>query len=73
MQKRGPNNSDILQNWVPLEIRSPFFNLQKFQGFEKSIPGSWRNDCNLMNDEKFESIELLTLNMPIPDKVKKLC
>ena len=30
MQKEGLNNSDFLQNWFPLEIRSSLFNLQKF-------------------------------------------
>ena len=27
IQKGGPNNSDILQNWFPQEIRSPLFDL----------------------------------------------
>ena len=36
IQKEGPNNSDFLQNWFPPEIRSPLFNLQKFQDSEKS-------------------------------------
>ena len=27
IQKGGPNNSDILQNWFPPEIRSPLLNL----------------------------------------------
>ena len=27
IQKGGPNNSDFLQNWLPQEIKSPFFNL----------------------------------------------
>ena len=31
IQKERPTNSDILQNWLPLEIRSPLFNLQEFQ------------------------------------------
>ena len=57
----GPNNSDIPQNWLPLEIRSPLFNLQKFLDPEKSIPDSCTNDWNLMNDEVFGSIELLRL------------
>ena len=30
IEKEGPNNSDILQNWFTPEIRSPLFNLQKF-------------------------------------------
>ena len=38
MQKGGPNNSDILQNWFPL------FNLWKFQNPEKSTPESCRRD-----------------------------
>ena len=36
MQEGGSNNSDILQNWFPLEIRSPLFNLYKFKIPEKS-------------------------------------
>ena len=27
IQKGGGNNSDFVQNWLPPEIRSPFFNL----------------------------------------------
>ena len=27
IQKAGPNNSDILQNWFPPEIRTPVFDL----------------------------------------------
>ena len=26
-RRGGPNNLDSLQNWFPLEIRSPLFNL----------------------------------------------
>ena len=51
IKKGRQNNSDILQNWLPLEIRSPHFNLQKFLDPEKSIPDSCTNDWNLMNDE----------------------
>ena len=40
----GPNNSDIGQNWFPLEIRSPHFNLKKFQESEKNLPDSFRID-----------------------------
>ena len=36
IQKGGPNNSDILQNWLPPEIRSPLLNLQKFENPERS-------------------------------------
>ena len=58
VQKGEPNNSDILQNWFPPEIRSPLFNFQKFQDSEGSTSESCRNDWNLMNDEEFGSIEL---------------
>ena len=30
------NNSAVLQNWFPQEIRSPLFNFSKFQKSEKS-------------------------------------
>ena len=61
IQKSGSNNSDILENWFPPEIRSPLFNLPKFQDNDKSTPDSCRNDLNLMNDEEFGSILLLWL------------
>ena len=35
IQNGGPNNSDFLQNWFPQEIKSPVFNLQKFQDSDK--------------------------------------
>ena len=69
IQKRGPNNSDILQNWFPPQIRSPFFNLQKLQDSEKSLPHSCRMDWNLMNDEEFGSIELLRLKYRRGDQI----
>ena len=31
IQKGGPNNSDILQNWFPPEIGFPLFNFYKFE------------------------------------------
>ena len=40
IQKGRPNNSDILQNWFPPEIRSPLFILEKFQDSEKSLSDS---------------------------------
>ena len=36
IQKGGPNNSDIPQNFFPLKIRSHLFNLQKFEDSEKN-------------------------------------
>ena len=38
IQKGGPNNSDILQNWFPPEIMSPLFNFYKFENPERSTP-----------------------------------
>ena len=43
----------------PQEIRSPFFNLKKFQKPEKSTTVSSRTHWNLMNDEEFGSFRLL--------------
>ena len=63
IQKGGPNNSNILQNWFPL------FNLSKFQDSEKSLPHSCRMDWNLMNDEEFGSIELLRLKYRRGDQI----
>ena len=40
IQKGGPDDPDFLQNWFPPEIRSPLFNLEKFQDSEKSTPES---------------------------------
>ena len=65
----GPNNSDFLQNWFPPEIRSPLFNLQKFQDSEKSTPESCRMHWNLMNDEEFGSRKLLKLKYRRGDQI----
>ena len=40
IQKGRPNNSDLLQNWFPPEIRSPLFILEKYQDSEKNLPDS---------------------------------
>ena len=69
MKKGAPNNSDFLQNWFPPEIRSPFFNLYKFQDAEKSTPESSRMHSNLMNDEKFGSVKLLKLKYRRGDQI----
>ena len=34
----GPNNSDILENWFPPEVRSPLFNFWKFENPERGTP-----------------------------------
>ena len=74
IQKRGPNNSDILQNRFPPEIKSPLFNLWKFQDSEKSLPHSSRIYWNLMNDEEFRSIELFRVKYRrVDQKIQTLC
>ena len=30
IEKRGPNNTVVLQNWFPQEIKARLFNLRKF-------------------------------------------
>ena len=61
MQKVGPNNSDILQNWCRPKIRSTFLNLLKFHESEKSLRDLCRMDWNLMNEKESGSKELLRL------------
>ena len=65
----GPNNSDIMQNSFPPEIRSPLFYFQKFQDSEKSTPESCTIHWNSMNDEEFGSIELLRLKYRREDQI----
>ena len=69
IQKGGPNNSDILQNWFPPEISSPLFNLYKFQDSSKSTPESCRIHWNAMNDEEFGSRKLLKLKYRRGDQI----
>ena len=61
IQKGGPNNSVILQNWFPPEIRSPLFNLYKFGNPERSTTESYKMHWNLRNGEEFGSRKLLKL------------
>ena len=72
IQKGGPNNSDILQNWFPPEIRSPLFNLYKFQDSSKSTPESCRIHWNVMNDEEIGSRKLLKLKYRRGDQIVHL-
>ena len=44
MQKEGPNNSTVLQNWFPQKIRSYLFNFKKFPKYEKSTAEPCRID-----------------------------
>ena len=60
-RREGPNNSDILQIWLPPEIRFPFFNLYKFENPERSTPESYQMHWNLIIDEEFGSKKLLKL------------
>ena len=54
-RREGPNNSDILQIWLPPEIRFPFFNLYKFENPERSTPESYQMHWNLIKGEEFGS------------------
>ena len=51
------------------EIRSPLFNLRKFQKPEKSTAESCRRHGNLMNDEKFGSFKFLKLKYRRGDQI----
>ena len=61
IQKSGRNNSAILQNWFPPEIRSPVFDFKKFQDSGKSTTELCRKRWNVMNDEELGSRKLLKL------------
>ena len=61
IQKGAPKNSVVLQNWLPQEIRSPLFNLRKFQKPGKSTAEWYRKHGNVMNDEEFGSFQILKL------------
>ena len=69
MQKGGTNNPDILQNWVPLKIRSPLFSFLKFEASDKSTPESCRMDWNLMQDAKLRYLKLLKLQYRTGDQI----
>ena len=51
------------------QIRSPLFNLRKFQKIEKSTGESCRTHWNLMNDEEFESLKFLELKYRRGDQI----
>ena len=65
----GPNNSDILQNWFPSEIRSALFNLYKFENPERTTPEPYKIHSNLMNDKEFGSKTLLKLKNRRGDQI----
>ena len=53
----------------PQEIRSPLFNLIKFQKDEKSTTESSRMRWNLMNDQEFGSFKFLKLKYRRRDQI----
>ena len=61
IQKGWPNDSAVLQNWFPQEIRSPLFHLRKFKKNDKSTAESCRMHWNLLNDQEFGSLKFLKL------------
>ena len=68
-EKGRPNNSDFLQNWFHLEIRSTLLNLYKFQNHDKSTPESRRMHWSLINDEDFWYIKTLRLKYRTRDQI----
>ena len=69
IQKGGPNNLAILQNWFPPEIRSPFFNLQKFENPERSTAESYKMHWKLINGAEFGSRKLFKLKYRRHDQI----
>ena len=69
IQNGGPNKSDILQNWFPLEFRSPILNLQKFGNPQEGTPESYKMHWKLINGEKFWSKKLLKLTYRRGDQI----
>ena len=69
IQKGGPNNSDILQNWFPSEIRSPLLNLQKFENPDRSTSESYKIHWKLINGEEFGSKKKLKLKYRRGDQI----
>ena len=60
IQKRGLNNSDFLQNWLPPRNKTrPFYFVEIWRLWEKSIPELCKMHWYLMNDEEFGSRKLL--------------
>ena len=55
----GPNKSGLFQNWLPQEIRFPFYNLKKFWKSEKTTAKSCRMHWNLINNIEFEPFNSL--------------
>ena len=53
----------------PKEIKSPFFNMWKFQKLEKSTAELCRMHWNLMNDEEFGSSNFLKLKERTRDQI----
>ena len=53
----------------PQEIRSPLFNLRKFEKTEKSADESCRTHWNLMNDEEFGCFKFLELKYRRGDQI----
>ena len=53
----------------PHKVRSPLFNLRKFQKNKKSTGESCRTHRNLMNDEEFGSFQFLELRYRRRDQI----
>ena len=65
MEMKHRKGDEIIQPFCRIgssqEIRSPLFNLKKFQKTEKNIGELFRTHWNLMNNEEFDSLKFLKL------------
>ena len=64
-----PNNPDILKNWFPPAIKSPLFNLYKFQNPERRTAESYKMHRNLVNAKEFRSEKLPKLKYRRRDQI----
>ena len=79
IQKRGPNNSVVLQNWSPPPrspkilgyIRMPLFNFRKFKKTDKIASASCRMDWNEMNGKEFGSCKFFKNGIQNGDQISQ--
>ena len=69
IQNGRPNNSGILKNWFPQEIRSPLLNLGKSSKYKKNTAQACRGQSNQMNDKEFGSFNFLKLKHRRGDQI----
>ena len=69
IQKGGPNNSAVQQNWFPPRNNVPLFNFRKFEKTEKSTAESCRMHWNLLDDEEFGRLKFSKLKYRRGDQI----